>query len=64
MGSASWAYNELSELIAVTVEELSGVFALVNICMSYGHYWITQALDNVQPELDYDNDDAGKFQDA
>jgi hypothetical protein len=61
MGSASWAYEELSELIPITVDQFSGVFALVDINMSYGHYWVTQAMDNIQPELDNEDND-GDFE--
>jgi hypothetical protein len=52
MGSASWAFDELSEPIFITVDQFSGIFALMDITMSYGRYWVTQALDNVQPEFD------------
>jgi hypothetical protein len=60
MGSASWAYEELSDPVAITVDWFSGVFALVDINMSYGHYWVMQAMDNVQPELDNEEYD-GEF---
>jgi hypothetical protein len=52
MGNANWDFDELSEPNAITVDQFSGIFALVDITMSYGRYWITQVLDNVQPELD------------
>jgi hypothetical protein len=52
MGNSNWAFEELSEPITITVDQFSGIFALVDIAMSYGRYWVTQALDNVQPELD------------
>jgi hypothetical protein len=52
MGNANWDFDELLEPSTITVDQFSGIFALVDITMSYSHYWITQALDNVQPELD------------
>lgn len=45
-----WAYDELSDLVAIPVSDFSGIFALLAVPMSYGHYWITVALNNLEPE--------------
>jgi hypothetical protein len=52
MGNASWKYDELAEPIAMTADQFSDVFVLNHHNMSYGHYWVTQALSNVEPEYE------------
>jgi hypothetical protein len=57
LGTASWAFNRLGNLTAISPERFSGLFALVDIQMSYGHYWVTQSLDNVEVEYGHDRDE-------
>ncbi|KAG8695515.1 hypothetical protein FRC08_007730 [Ceratobasidium sp. 394] len=52
LGVSSWVYEGLGGLEAIPVRRFSGVFALFNVPMSYGHYWVTVALDSVSPEQD------------
>ena len=54
---SSWAYGELGELIAIQVHRFSGTFALFDVEMSYGRYWVTVALDSISPERDDVDDD-------
>jgi hypothetical protein len=54
---ASWTYDALSELTPISLERFSGLFALVDIQMTYGRYWITQSLDNVQAEIGDDENE-------
>ncbi|KAG9126247.1 hypothetical protein FRC07_004272 [Ceratobasidium sp. 392] len=50
-----WSYGSYDEPEAVCVTYFSGSFALGDIEMSYGHYWITLGMKLVDPEFD-DND--------
>ncbi|QRV72064.1 Transposase family Tnp2 protein [Ceratobasidium sp. AG-Ba] len=52
LGASSWAYGQLGELTIVSVHQFAGALALFDIQMSYGRYWVTVALDTVQPERD------------
>jgi hypothetical protein len=40
----SWLFDELDEPEAVGIDAFSGVFALSDIQMSSGHYWLTFAM--------------------
>ncbi|KAB5590187.1 Protein CSF1 [Ceratobasidium theobromae] len=44
---ASWAYGQLGDPIAIEVNHFSGAFALFDIPMRLGRYWVTVALDNI-----------------
>ncbi|QRV74708.1 Transposase family Tnp2 protein [Ceratobasidium sp. AG-Ba] len=57
LGVASWAYNELGAPTIIPIHRFSGTLALFDISMSYGRYWVTVALDSVQPERDDINED-------
>ncbi|KAF8599161.1 hypothetical protein BDV93DRAFT_511869 [Ceratobasidium sp. AG-I] len=57
LGVSSWACGELGELTAIQVHCFSGTFALFDISMSYGRYWVTIALDSISPERDNIDDD-------
>ncbi|QRV98832.1 Transposase family tnp2 [Ceratobasidium sp. AG-Ba] len=61
LGVTSWAYGQFDEPIIIPVHRFSGALALFDISMSYGRYWVTVALDSVQPERD--NIDEGHEQD-
>ncbi|KAG8696181.1 hypothetical protein FRC08_007312 [Ceratobasidium sp. 394] len=47
----SWAFGELEDPEIVSVDAFTGVFALGDIELSYGHYWVTFAMKPVEPEL-------------
>ena len=53
----SWTYSQLSHAIAIPVHRFSGVFALFDVPMSYGRYWVTLSLDNISPERGEQEDD-------
>ncbi|KAG9119634.1 hypothetical protein FRC07_005262 [Ceratobasidium sp. 392] len=57
LGTASWEYDELGEVEAISSSRFSGVFALFDLPMSYGRYWVTVALDSVSLEPPQDNED-------
>lgn len=57
MGVSSWEHAALGELVAIPATRFSGAFALFDVPMSYGRYWVTIALDSVSPEQDDDVDD-------
>ncbi|EUC53934.1 transposase family Tnp2 protein, partial [Rhizoctonia solani AG-3 Rhs1AP] len=46
----SWEYNRLDPPEVISVEEFTGVFALIEMEFTYGHYWITAAMDRARPE--------------
>ncbi|QRV83198.1 Transposase family tnp2 [Ceratobasidium sp. AG-Ba] len=50
LGIDAWAYDELGPLEVVRAEDFTGVFALSDIEMSYGHYWLTFAMVHTEPE--------------
>lgn len=54
---ASWEHGELGGVIAIRATRFSGTFALFDVPMSYGRYWITVALDSLSPERDLDDVD-------
>ncbi|KAG8724749.1 hypothetical protein FRC09_014814 [Ceratobasidium sp. 395] len=49
-----WAYNVYNEPEIVSLTSFSGLFALGDIVMSYGHYWMTFAVKPVDPEFEED----------
>ncbi|QRV73450.1 Transposase family tnp2 [Ceratobasidium sp. AG-Ba] len=57
LGTASWEYAGLGEIKAISSTRFSGVFALFDIPMSYGRYWVTVALDSVSLEQHWNNED-------
>lgn len=57
MGVASWEYGELEEVVAIPATCFSGAFALFDVSMSNGRYWITVALDTITPEHNVDEVD-------
>ncbi|QRW10224.1 Transposase family Tnp2 protein [Ceratobasidium sp. AG-Ba] len=59
LGAASWEYNELGNIEAISHTRFSGAFALFKIPMSYGDYWVTVALDSVSLEQRPDNEGEG-----
>jgi hypothetical protein len=46
----------LGDLTAVSVEQLSGAFALFDIPMAGGWFWVTVALDSIGPEQEPDEE--------
>ncbi|QRV95272.1 Transposase family Tnp2 protein [Ceratobasidium sp. AG-Ba] len=44
LGIDAWAYGELAPFEVVRASDFSGVFALSDIDLTYGHYWITFAM--------------------
>lgn len=56
-GVSSWAYSRLGGTVAISADRFSGNFALFDIPMSYGRYWVTVSLDNISPEREDDEDD-------
>jgi hypothetical protein len=44
-------YNELGNPEVVSINAFSGVFAMTDIIMSTGHYWVTRAMHNVSFSL-------------
>ncbi|QRW04045.1 Transposase family Tnp2 protein [Ceratobasidium sp. AG-Ba] len=62
LGAQHWEYDQLSELVAIPVEDFSGIFALLRVPMSYGEYWVTISLNNLEPEEEDHNDrDEGEW---
>ncbi|QRV96762.1 hypothetical protein RhiJN_24780 [Ceratobasidium sp. AG-Ba] len=62
LGAQHWEYNQLSELVAIPVKDFSGIFALLRVPMSYGEYWVTVSLNNLEPEEEDHNDyDEGEW---
>ena len=47
LGIDAWAFDQLSPVEAVRADQFSGVFALSDIEMTYGHYWLTFAMIHV-----------------
>lgn len=56
LGTSSWQHGELGELRGISATRFSGTFALFDVPMSYGRYWVTVALDSINPERDDDDD--------
>ncbi|KAG8685574.1 hypothetical protein FRC09_014663 [Ceratobasidium sp. 395] len=50
LGIDHWEYNQLGELAVIPVSRFSGVFALMRVPMSYAEYWVTVALNSLEPE--------------
>ncbi|QRV85804.1 Transposase family tnp2 [Ceratobasidium sp. AG-Ba] len=46
----AWAYNQLDPPEVVRPNDFSGVFALSDIRLPYGHYWLTFSLIHTEPE--------------
>ncbi|KAG8796204.1 hypothetical protein FRC12_003169 [Ceratobasidium sp. 428] len=46
----SWAYDELEPPEVVGIDAFTGAFALGNIELNIGHYWLTFAMKPVEPE--------------
>jgi hypothetical protein len=44
---ASWAFEEFEEPEIVSLDSITGTFALEDIELTYGHYWVTVAMDRV-----------------
>ncbi|KAG9118995.1 hypothetical protein FRC07_006209 [Ceratobasidium sp. 392] len=47
-----WAYDSYNEPEVIAITSFSRSFALGDVVMSYGHYWITFAMKPVDPEYD------------
>lgn len=43
----SWMYQEFGPPEVVSVDALTGLFAMLNISMSRDHCWVTRAMPNV-----------------
>ncbi|KAG8765878.1 hypothetical protein FRC12_007226 [Ceratobasidium sp. 428] len=50
LGIGTWMYNRFDEPEVVHPNELSGVFALSDIQLTYSHYWITFAMPHTEPK--------------
>ncbi|CAE6449656.1 unnamed protein product, partial [Rhizoctonia solani] len=50
LGTESWVYQALDEPEATPLDRLVGVFALSDITMSTGRYWLTFSMDHTEPE--------------
>ncbi|CAE6472201.1 unnamed protein product [Rhizoctonia solani] len=50
LGIDAWLYNQLAPLEAVPPTVFTGVFALSDLEMTDGHFWITIAMINTRPE--------------
>ncbi|KAG8723734.1 hypothetical protein FRC09_002003 [Ceratobasidium sp. 395] len=57
LGVASWEHGELGDLVTVSVNQLSGTFALFDIPTTYGRYWVTVALDSIGLEQEANEED-------
>jgi hypothetical protein len=47
LGVGHWAHKSLSEPEVIEIARFSGIFALFEISLSYGQYWVTAPLANV-----------------
>ncbi|KAF8597086.1 hypothetical protein BDV93DRAFT_411443, partial [Ceratobasidium sp. AG-I] len=56
LGASSWEHGELGDTVAILATRFSGTFALFDVPMSYGRYWVTVAMDSISPERDEDDD--------
>ncbi|KAG8703013.1 hypothetical protein FRC09_004399 [Ceratobasidium sp. 395] len=56
LGAASWAHGNLGDLVAVSVDHLSGTFALFDIPTTVERYWVTVALDSIGLEQEADDE--------
>ncbi|KAF8596318.1 hypothetical protein BDV93DRAFT_67352 [Ceratobasidium sp. AG-I] len=57
LGINAWAFEQFQPIEAVPLNIFTGVFALSDIEMTYGHYWLTFEMINTNPEdrvEDYD----------
>ncbi|KAG1794490.1 hypothetical protein EV424DRAFT_1353856 [Suillus variegatus] len=53
LGIATWKYNELGNLEACCLEDLTGQFAFAHIRIPHtGHFWVTFSLDTTTQEPD------------
>jgi hypothetical protein len=57
LGVSNWDYGKLGDMVAIPVRRLSGTFALFDVQMTYGRYWVVVALDSMSPERDYEDED-------
>ncbi|KDN40631.1 hypothetical protein RSAG8_07960, partial [Rhizoctonia solani AG-8 WAC10335] len=48
---AAWMFEELGEAEVINITRFSGAFALSDIQMSTGHYWLTFAMQPIEPEM-------------
>ncbi|EUC60787.1 transposase family Tnp2 protein, partial [Rhizoctonia solani AG-3 Rhs1AP] len=48
---AAWIFEELDEPEVINITRFSGVFALSDIEMSTGHYWLTFAMQPTEPDM-------------
>ncbi|QRW24949.1 Transposase family Tnp2 protein [Rhizoctonia solani] len=57
LGIGAWEYQELQPVEAVPATAFTGLFALSNIEMSYGRFWLTFAMITTRPDnlMDGDN---------
>jgi len=52
LGIATWKYNELGNLEACCLEDLTGQFAFAHIRIPHaGHFWVTFSLDTVSAQV-------------
>ncbi|KAG9077295.1 hypothetical protein FS749_010833 [Ceratobasidium sp. UAMH 11750] len=57
LGINAWEFDQLDPAKAVPADAFTGVFALSDVELEAGHYWITFAMINTEPEdlvADYD----------
>ncbi|KAG8688983.1 hypothetical protein FRC09_012631 [Ceratobasidium sp. 395] len=50
LGIHSWEFKELGPMEVVPATAFTGVFALSDIEMENGHYWLSFAMINTTPE--------------
>ncbi|KAG8696028.1 hypothetical protein FRC08_007410 [Ceratobasidium sp. 394] len=50
LGIDAWEVDQFGQLEAVPADAFTGVVALSDIEMSYGHYWLTIVMVNTEPE--------------
>ncbi|KDN34320.1 hypothetical protein RSAG8_12585, partial [Rhizoctonia solani AG-8 WAC10335] len=48
---AAWMFGELDEPEAIDITQFSGAFALSDIQMNTGHYWLTFAMQPTEPAM-------------
>ncbi|CUA76597.1 Neurobeachin-like protein 2 [Mus musculus] [Rhizoctonia solani] len=58
LGTASWMFDELGDLEAISVDALLGTFVLFRVPMSQADYWVTVSLDTISPARDDPEDNA------
>ncbi|QRW24340.1 Transposase family Tnp2 protein [Rhizoctonia solani] len=59
LGIGAWVYQELQPVEAVPASAFTGLFALSDIEMSYGHYWLTFSMITTRPNDLRDKDNMG-----